>query len=832
MEVSRSMLRKIFNEIIMANTKRKLLRLAPYLFLLGLFVIFFYPIFFGKIPLPFDALVGAYYPWHDYKWGYLVGVPFKNIALSDVFSQLYPWRILSIEAFRHGQWPLWNPYSLSGTPLLANWQSAPFYPLNLLLLALGDVWGWTLLIVSQPVLSALFMYMYLKQIGVRVLGRLIGAVTFTFSGFMITFMQYATIGQIMLWLPLQLYLIEKFVRTNKYRYLSLYSLSFFPVLTGGSFQPAFYALGVSFSYALIRIFLVFRKNFHLLLLLLIFIVLGISTAAIQLVPTLELYKYSIRLFDINIVGYQYGILPLRNIITFLSPDFFGNPATNNYFGLLQYQETSGYFSVVALILVILAILRFRKNIYFSYFTALFFLSLVFAFNNPLSRLVYQLNVPGLSSGYASRLLMLTSFSASVLAALGSGAIVYKKVLKINGVLLFIMITLFSIIVYGSNFSSNKFSVIYSFFNIIEQEHLRIAMRNMILPMGISSIYFAAVILLRHTRKYRKNFRRLVRHNNNVFLVITLVLISIDLIRFGLKFTPFSPVEMTNLSTPVIEYLKKNTGYHRIEREWGPVLPPNTWIYSRLSSPSGYDPLALLSYAMWYRMCQGSQPLGQADSLSNKFTRYLEENKYDSPCLDIFGVKYLVAIKRNKQDSYDTNGVYFNQLIPLEKFKEVFSDGTTAVLENTSVLPRVILYDRYFIEPKASDAQQKIYWDLDFRKDIVINREPLFSDHAVSNADTADIAKYLPNEVTVRTNTHHAAFLLLTDTYYPGWKVFLDNIESPLIIADGIYKGVEVPEGKHNIIFKYHPSSFNIGMVSSIVACLTLLLLILYEKRHE
>ncbi len=799
---------------------KNFLRYAPYLFLLGLIVIFFYPVFFGKIPLPFDALVGAYYPWHDYKWGYLVGVPFKNIALSDVFSQLYPWRILSIEAFRNGQWPLWNPYSLSGTPLLANWQSAPFYPLNILLLAFGDVRGWTLLIVSQPVLSALFMYMYLKQIGIRVLGRLIGAVTFTFSGFMVTYMQYATTGHIMLWLPLQLYLIEKFVRTTKYRYLALYSLTFFPVLTGGFFQPALYVLGVSFSYALIRLLQIFRKNFHLLLSLLIFVILGISTAAIQLVPTLELYKYSIRLFDINIVGYQYGILPLRNIITFLSPDFFGNPVTNNYFGLLQYQETSGYFSAIALIFVILAILRFRKNIYFSYFTAIFFLSLIFAFNNPLSRLVYQLNIPGISSGYASRLLMLTSFSASVLAALGSGVIDYKKVLKINGVLLFIMVTLFSIIVYGSNFGRDKFSLIYSFFNIDTQEHLRIAMRNMILPMGILSIYFVTVTLLRYTQKYR-----------NIFLVITLALIIFSLIHFGLKFTPFSPVKMTNLSTPVIEYLKKNTGFYRIEREWGPVLPPNTWIYSRLSSPSGYDPLAILSYAMWYRTCQGNKPLSQTDTSSNKFTRYLEENKYDSPCLDLFGVKYLVAIKRNKQDSYDPNGVYFNQQIPLGKFKEVFSDGTTAILGNTSVLPRVILYDRYFIEPKESEAQQKIYWDLDFRKDIVINRQPLFSNHAVSNTDSTEIAKYLPNEVTVRTNTLQPAFLLLTDTYYPGWKVFLDNVESPLIIADGIYKAIEVPEGKHNIVFKYDPSSFKIGMAASIASCLTLLFLILYEKRH-
>ena len=75
----------------------------PYILLITLCLIFFYPVWFNKkIPLPLDALVGAYYPWLDYKWGYVVGVPFKNIALSDVFSQLYPWRILSMESLAVG----------------------------------------------------------------------------------------------------------------------------------------------------------------------------------------------------------------------------------------------------------------------------------------------------------------------------------------------------------------------------------------------------------------------------------------------------------------------------------------------------------------------------------------------------------------------------------------------------------------------------------------------------------------------------------------------------------------------------------------------------------
>jgi hypothetical protein len=286
--------------------------------------------------------------------------------------------------------------------------------------------------------------------------------------------------------------------------------------------------------------------------------------------------------------------------------------------------------------------------------------------------------------------------------------------------------------------------------------------------------------------------------------------------------------MTDLSTPVTEFLKANSGYYRIEREWGPVMPPNTWIYSRLYFPSGYDPLAILSYSRWYSGCQ-SNGLNLPET---SFTRYVEGDKYNFPCIDLFGVKYLVAIKRNEKGDYDQEGEYLNRNISTDKFKRVFTDGSLVILENKSVLPRIMLYGKYLVEQDPKKAQEKILRQLDFRKEIVINREPIFSNHAVYDNDSAEIVKYLPNEVTVSTNTIQPAFLLLTDTYYPGWKVYLDNIEFPLMVADGIYRAIEVPEGKHMIVFKYDPNSFKIGMVSSIVSCFILLLLILYEKRYQ
>lgn len=796
----------------------------PYILLITLCLIFFYPVWFNKkIPLPLDALVGAYYPWLDYKWGYVVGVPFKNIALSDVFSQLYPWRILSMESFRHGQWPLWNPYSLSGMPLLANWQSAPFYPLNIFMLIFGDLWGWTLLIIAQPVLSLYFMYLYLRQIRLKTINSLIGAVVFSFSGFMVTYMQYGTSGQILLWLPLQLYLLEKHIRTNKNIFLAFFALTCFPILTGGFFQPAVYALGVSFFYGLIRLWQTSPSKIRSIGIFFLFLIIGISTASVQLFPTLELFQYSIRLSDLHIYEYQLGLLPLKNFIMFFAPDFFGNPATNNFWGVLAYHETTGYFGIASIVLVITAISKYRKNVYFFFFSLVFLGSLLLSFKNPLSQLIYQMEVPGLSTGYASRALMLTSFSASVLAALGSQNLKSRRTLITSFLLSLSLFSFFLLIAYQYQFSkTGSYSILTSFFGIDGLLHLRTAIRNIVLPLGLIVIFSLMLYFIK---------------SKKTLLIAVLILISFDLLRFGHKFTPFSPTQMADLSVPVIEFLQENTGEYRIEREWGPLLPPNTWIYSRLYSPSGYDPLSIKSYARWYKIYQREQldDLSQPINIEeNRFTRYLETQGYQSSFLDLVGVKYLVALKRDREGNIDSKGQYLNSKIPKDKFKPVFEEGATVILENQSVLPRVILYDKFLVESNDLRALEKLQDSINFRDELIINQYPLFTQHSITSSDTAIIESYTPNKILIATETQKPSFLMLTDTYFPGWNAFVDGIPSTIYTADGIFRALEIPPGKHSIVFIYKPESFSSGLKISAtsLALIVVAIVIFTKKRYE
>src|ERR1041384_3043581 len=67
--------------------------------------------------------------WAARLWG-------RFPAFADTLEYVYPEKWFNVEAFRQGRIPLWNPWIACGTPHVANWQSAFFYPFFW-------VWNWT-----------------------------------------------------------------------------------------------------------------------------------------------------------------------------------------------------------------------------------------------------------------------------------------------------------------------------------------------------------------------------------------------------------------------------------------------------------------------------------------------------------------------------------------------------------------------------------------------------------------------------------------------------------------------------------------------------------------
>src|SRR5688572_8160493 len=161
----------------------------PFIFILFVWFIFSSPYFIkGLVPFPSTHLVTFFTPWNATHGG-----PVKNNAMPDISTQIYPWKLYTIERWKAGEIPLWNPYSFSGTPHAGNYQTAVFSPMNLLFFVFSHIDAWSLLILFQPLLAGLGMYIFLRGLGLRKASSILGAISYMFSGFMVVWMAYGTL---------------------------------------------------------------------------------------------------------------------------------------------------------------------------------------------------------------------------------------------------------------------------------------------------------------------------------------------------------------------------------------------------------------------------------------------------------------------------------------------------------------------------------------------------------------------------------------------------------------------------------------------------------------
>jgi len=89
---------------------------------------------------------------------------------------------------------------------------------------------------------------------------------------------------------------------------------------------------------------------------------------------------------------------------------------------------------------------------------------------------------------------------------------------------------------------------------------------------------------------------------------------------------------------------------------------------------------------------------------------------------------------------------------------------------------------------------------------------------------AKIEFYSPNTIKIKINVSDAGFLVLSETWYPGWKAYDNGKEIEILRANYILRSVYISKGVHEIFFIYKPISFKIGLW---VSALTFILIIVY-----
>ncbi|MEW5719390.1 MAG: YfhO family protein, partial [Chloroflexota bacterium] len=162
------------------------------------------------------------------------------------------------------------------------------------------------------------------------------------------------------------------------------------------------------------------------------------------------------------------------------------------------------------------------------------------------------------------------------------------------------------------------------------------------------------------------------------------------------------------------------------------------------------------------------------------------------------------------------------------FAVTFKSHAVTTLENRDVMSRAfIVHAAEIVGDEQALARLR---DSSFRPDQVVllsEGAPLRApDNAPSyTTDRATIVEYKPERVVVQTQTERAGYLILADTFYPGWEARLDGQSVPIWRADYMFRAVALPPGAHSIEFEFRPPLLVWGALISVASGLVGLVLL-------
>ena len=783
-------------------------KLFPVVFIALVTCLMFFKVFTkGLYPIPGDLLVSFYFPWYAGGWdGYNPWTTHKELLAADAIRQIYLWKELAMNQLKSGNLPVWNPYTLSGQPLLANFQSSAFYPLNVFYFFFDSRVAWILLIISQPLLGGILMYLCAKSFKLRDVSAVFASVTFMFSSYLITWMENGNIAHSYIWFPATIWSMNSFFETKKHKYLLLLVISLALSILGGHPQTAIYLYITGFLFWLF-------KSSKTILVFLAAASLSLTLSAIQLLPTIEFYKNAPLSLPFSREAFDRSILPLKNLVSFFASDFYGHPTNNNYWAQF-YGDFTPYLGVVPLIFSLWAIFRFWKDKFIKFATLTSFFFILAATHGPITYLIKTLKIPILNATTPSRFIAISIFLLTIMAAFGFSDFLknYKEKKYFTKFVHFLLpigaiyLSLWIFAILGSKILEPK--------NIWEI-NLAVTRRNLILPtfMFLSIPIGTLAIRLIGVQTFLNKIKTSLLTAGVFAVFIT------GGVYYSNKFLPFSPKDFIFPDHLIFDWLRQNASINRFYASGTAYIDYNFPTHYKIYGTEGYDTLRLERYAeLLASSYYGKVPESYSRS-DGVFPG--EENGYRKRLFEVLGVKYLL----DKEDNPRSNADWHYERFVGDEVRGVWQQGKFQVYEREKVLPRIFQTTKHIVAENDSQIIEKIYDPTFDLETLILEKEPIIKiENKQHNITIPELIKYEPNQVIVKTNTPDNTLLYLSDVYDPNWTVEIDGKQTELLRAHYSFRTLALPSGEHLVTFKYQPKAVYQGMTISLVSLTFLILL--------
>ncbi len=707
-----------------------------------------------------------------------------------------------------GERTVWAPNLMSGWPLHADPLAQIWYPLSIVLSKFPLPIGWNLFIISGYSLCSVFMYLYVRELTGKRFPAIISALVFPLSGSMIGELRHAPVIHSMFYMMAILFVMEKLAKRHSLFWLASGIAAVGLCVLNGHMQFVAYILSVVVLYAVFRALTMKEGQSKFLLDVAAIVATGLAIGAVQILPTWELIKFSVRSKFAFIDFLSYCCHPIQAIglvtpfvLGSLNSTFFNIP----YFGLDFRPPHFLYLGILPMIAILASFLLIRSNAITLFWLALGFLTFLLSFGNstPLAWILY--NIPPFGSFRALSLLYLIAAAAfAVVCGLVLSRLMDEKLARRR------------IIVFSGAVACLAWGAISLSVQIL-QEIIELPERSAIEgnlppfwenPAILEPFYASLIILI--------VFLIWLYKPNSLPLKVALLVVAVADLAFVGWFNEWRTISVSTASmetpAPLVEYRKTlgetnqrlfpARGVSGSEDE----CPPNLSRLWGVPSASASGPLLNTRYLEVLGITEGGF-LPVPWTFTSEFRGF-----------DILAVKYLTL------PHGDTRlNDYKESDQPI--FKKSAEIGEADIFENTRAMPRVWMVGETRLMSDADVVRSIRRGELPGGEVFDPGRMALLSNGGMKSegfiapakemkvdnfSGTAKVISIENRIVKLESESTTDAFLVLSDLFYPGWKATVDGAPQEIVRTNYVLRGLILKPGKHSIEFRYEPIYLYIG----------------------
>jgi hypothetical protein len=716
---------------------------------------------------------------------------YNRLLLGEVFIwglpplQFYPWRAYALDVLASGQLPLWNPYNGAGAPLFANYQSSLLYPPSWISFAFPLASTMSITAVAHLVLAGWGMWTFTGQLGYSALGRAVSTLAFAMTSYLVARLGTFPMISAAAWLPWLLWASLCVVRLR--RAGDVGRLAFFTamLLLAGHAQTAWYSLLLTGLFALWS-WLRLRPLHRLTPVMLVCgVLLGAGIAALQLLATGELLLSSQRASGVDFdVAMNFSYIPLR-ALNLISPNIFGNPGDASVLGIGAFFEDAVYIGLIPLISALAAVITWLRTRRHSdcpaymgdvvFWLSVVLVAFVFALgrHTPIFPFLYN-NVPTFDLFQAPvRWHLWTVTGLAILA--GAGVNAWARI----GVRWTARLTVICIAAVVMGLLGQLV------FTDPSAETIRVMLRGVLVTGLIGTA--AGLLTLRMPRVGAQGYGR--------WAIAALILIGIDLgwAAQGLNVTTSATFDAQAGDTSAAR------GY---------------W------SPEALDRVQFGEYFLFddYQVAVERWEEARQSQLPN--LNLLDGrpllNNFD-PLRPGYFVQYTALIEDNPDDAATLlNAAHVDGVFETQGVTQRLPD----VSERAWLVEAACWHSRDF---EASAALLAAGWDRRLQVQ-------LSGDGACDDADAARSLGSVrsiedrPNETIIAVDVQAAAWLVIADTYYPGWRAEVNGAPATIQRANLAFRAVQLQSGENIVRMVYEPGWLAPGAIISALSLFALFIL--------